>query len=199
MIIGITGGTGCGKTTALNVLRDLGGLVLDCDQIYHELLVSDPSLLAAIEARFPGTVEGGVLLRKKLGVIVFSDKIALLDLNKITHRAVKAEVMRRLTPPPKLAAIDAIALFEGGLSALCDVTVAITAPEETRIARLMARDGISKEYASARIAAQPPQDYFRSQCDHYLENDGTQAAFTAKCLAFFRQLISNREIKGDYS
>ncbi|MGN0436294.1 MAG: dephospho-CoA kinase, partial [Wujia sp.] len=60
-------------------MLDLGGLVLDCDEIYHQLLVSDSSLLAAIEARFPGTVEGGVLQRKKLGAIVFSDKNALLD------------------------------------------------------------------------------------------------------------------------
>ena len=63
MIIGITGGTGCGKTTLLNILRDQGGLVLDCDAIYHELLQRDDHLLAAIEERFPGVVENGVLQR----------------------------------------------------------------------------------------------------------------------------------------
>ena len=114
MILGITGGTGCGKTTLLNVLRDLGGLVLDCDAIYHELLQTDRDLLAAIEARFPGTVENGVLQRKKLGNVVFSDEKALLDLNRITHGAVKAEVLRRLAEKPSLAAIDAIGLFEEG-------------------------------------------------------------------------------------
>ena len=67
MIIGITGGTGCGKTTLLECIRQQGGLVLDCDAIYHGLLLSDPALLRAIEARFPGTVENGQLLRKKLG------------------------------------------------------------------------------------------------------------------------------------
>lgn len=188
MIIGITGGTGCGKTTALNVLRELGGLVLDCDEIYHRLLCSDPSLLAAIEARFPGSVVEGTLQRKKLGKVVFSDKNALRDLNVITHGAVKEEVSRRLFPPPELAAIDAIALFESGLAELCDVTVAITAPEEVRIARLVARDGITKEYAAARIAAQPSQEEFRKKCGYVLENSGDQAAFYAKCLAFFRQL-----------
>ena len=59
MIIGITGGTGCGKTTLLGAIRARGGLVLDCDAIYHELLRTDKALLAAIEARFPGTVEDG--------------------------------------------------------------------------------------------------------------------------------------------
>ena len=54
MILGITGGTGCGKTTLLRCVAEKGGLVLDCDEIYHELLETDPMLLEAIEARFPG-------------------------------------------------------------------------------------------------------------------------------------------------
>ena len=88
MIFGITGGTGCGKTTALQAIESLGGVVLDCDAIYHELLKNDPSLLTAIENRFPGVVEDGQLRRKKLGAIVFADPRALLDLNAITHAAV---------------------------------------------------------------------------------------------------------------
>lgn len=131
MIIGITGGSGCGKTTALNVIRDMGGLVLDCDAIYHRLLQEDPSLLKDIETRFPGTVESGQLQRKKLGNIVFSDENALSDLNKITHAAVKSEVLRQLEGHSGLVAIDAIGLFEGGLAALCQMTVAICARRKT--------------------------------------------------------------------
>ena len=185
MILGITGGTGCGKTTLLNVLRDLGGLVLDCDAIYHELLQTDRDLLAAIEARFPGTVENGVLQRKKLGNVVFSDEKALLDLNRITHGAVKAEVLRRLAEKPSLAAIDAIGLIEGGLAELCDLTVAVTAPREARIRRLMARDGISAEYAEKRIDAQKDPSWYRKNCDYILENSGTEQEFISKCLVFF--------------
>ena len=188
MIIGITGGTGCGKTTLLNTIAQAGGLVLDCDAIYHHLLATDAALLSAIEARFPGTVENGVLQRKKLGSIVFSDKNALEDLNKITHGAVKAEVLRRLTPRPKLAAIDAIALFEGGLAQLCDVTAAVTAPEEDRVRRLMRRDGISEEYARSRIAAQHKEDWFRERCDYVLENIDNIDAFATKCLAFLENI-----------
>ena len=128
MIIGITGGTGCGKTTLLDLIRKQGGLVLDCDAVYHELLAADGQLLSAIENRFPGVVEEGGLNRKKLGAIVFADENALLDLNRITHGAVKREVVRRLISAPDLAAIDAIGLFEGGLAELCHVTVAVTAP-----------------------------------------------------------------------
>lgn len=188
MIIGITGGTGCGKTTLLAAIEEAGGLVLDCDAIYHELLASDRTLLAAIGARFPGTVAEGVLQRKTLGSIVFSDPLALQDLNAITHSAVKREVLRRLETGPKLAAIDAIALFEGGLAELCDVTVAVTAPEEFRVQRLMLRDGISEEYARKRIAAQHNAEWFRVRCDHVLENIDTKKHFQEKCLAFLWEL-----------
>ena len=188
MIIGITGGSGCGKTTLLNLIRDRGGLVLDCDAIYHELLKTDKALLAAIAQRFPGTVEQGELNRKKLGSTVFSDKNALLDLNKITHSAVKKEVLRRLESKPSLAAIDAIALFEGELAELCHVTVAVTAPMDARVQRLMKRDGISEEYARSRIAAQHSDAWFREKCDYVLCNDGKLDAFATKCLAFLQTL-----------
>ena len=188
MIIGITGGTGSGKTTLLNHIRDAGGVILDCDTIYHELLVSDKDMLSAIEARFPGTVKNGVLHRKKLGAIVFADETALQDLNRITHAAVKAEVLRRLEEKPILAAIDAIGLFEGGLAELCDVTVAVTAPAALRIRRLMARDGISEEYARSRIAAQHEDNWFRSRCDKVLENSGDIQLYSAKCLDFLKDL-----------
>jgi len=168
MIIGITGGTGCGKTTMLRLIQELGGVVLDCDAIYHELLQRNKALL---------------------GAIVFSDETALKDLNRITHGAVKKEVQRILQDNPgKLTAIDAIGLFEGGLAELCHVTVAVTAPEELRIARLMARDGIPEEYAALRIRAQRSQEEFSQLCHHTLCNDGTEADFRAKCLAFFTDL-----------
>ena len=188
MIIGITGGSGCGKTTLLNMIREAGGLVLDCDAIYHQLLVSDKVMLSAIEERFPGTVEDGVLNRKKLGSIVFSDRQALLDLNRITHGAVRQEVLRRLAEKPRLAAIDAIGLFEGGLAELCQVTVAVTASEELRVRRLMERDGISEEYARSRIAAQRSQDWFRQHCTVTLDNSADFDSFRIKCLDFLKSL-----------
>ena len=189
MILGITGGTGCGKTTLLKEIENRGGLVLDCDAVYHELLTRDTALLDAIEARFPGVVENGELQRKKLGAIVFADEQALLDLNAITHGAIKGEIIRRLAENPTLAAIDAIALFEGGLAELCDTTVAVCAPEEARVERLMARDHISREYAQNRIRAQKPEHWFRQMCDHTLYNDGSRAEFEEKCRAFLEELL----------
>lgn len=188
MILGITGGTGCGKTTLLSEVQARGGLVLDCDAIYHQLLKTDSGLLSAIDAAFPGTVQDGQLDRKKLGSQVFSDPQALEVLNAITHKAVKAEVVRRLEASPRFAAIDAIALFEGGLAQLCQVTVAITAPTEDRVRRLMARDGISEDYARSRIAAQHAEGWFQEHCDHCLRNDGTREEFRDKCIAFLDTL-----------
>lgn len=188
MILGITGGTGCGKTTLLACIREAGGVVMDCDAIYHELLRTDTAMLSAIEARFPGTVEDGGRNLKKLGALVYQNPKALADLNAITHACVRREVEKVLAQKPKLAAIDAIALFESGLDSLCDVTVAVTAPMEERVRRLMARDSIPESYARSRIAAQHEENWFREKCTCTLENNGTQPQFKEKCLAFLRNL-----------
>ncbi len=198
MILGITGGTGSGKSTLLQLIATQGGKVLDCDAIYHHLLETDNRLLSAIKDRFPGVVYNGVLDRKRLGNIVFADNAALQDLNKITHAAVKQEVLRQLEAPHSLVAIDAIGLFEGELDELCDVTVAITAPVELRIQRIMKRDNLSEDYARSRIEAQHEDAWFTQKCDALLENNGTQEEFTAKCLAFLSKLgIIKENAKGE--
>ena len=189
-VIGITGGTGCGKTTLLNALGEAGVLLIDCDRLYHELLMHNRELIVAIEARFPGCTESGTLLRKKLGNIVFNDPEALKDLNTITHGAIRAEVQRRLNAVPGgwNVAIDAVALFESGLADLCDTTVAVTAPTEDRVKRLMERDNIPEDYARSRIHAQPDNGWFKSRCAHVLENNGSAEDFQKKCLAFLASL-----------
>lgn len=198
MILGITGGSGAGKTTLLELIREKGGLVLDCDAIYHRLLKTDRELVEAIEARFPGTVTDGVLDRKKLAAVAFAHGQALADLNRITHSAVKREVLRQLEEKSSLAAIDAIALFEGDLASLCDVTVAVVAPVEDRVARIVSRDQIDEARARARIAAQKPDDWFAENCDYILENTGTAQEFQKKCLAFFDRVgIIKENSKGE--
>ena len=177
-IIGITGGTGCGKTTVLTVLQSLGFHIIDCDALYHKLLQENGAMLRAINEVFPGVVEDGALRRKKLGQVVFSNEAALDTLNKtvwpFVYKAVQEEI--QCTDGP--CAIDAIGLFESGLSELCTSTVAVTAPKAVRIARLMARDNISEEYAALRIDAQRDGQYFAEKCTLTLNNDfPTEAAF----------------------
>ena len=188
-VIGITGGTGCGKTTLLRQIEARGGLVLDCDAVYHRLLREDAELLAALRARFPAAFDGGALDRKALGRIVFADPAALAELNAITHPAVKRAVRQQLDAARSaglaLAAIDAVALLEGGLGELCDRTVAVTAPPEARVARLVARDGISEDYARLRIRAGKSDEAFAAACDEELHNDCPDAAaFAARCAAW---------------
>ena len=96
-IIGLTGPSGAGKTTALRVLEQLGGQVFDCDAIYHEMLRSDPELLERIEAAFPGSVENGVLNRKKLGARLFADPAGLQRLTDLTQPLVAKRVLEEIT------------------------------------------------------------------------------------------------------
>lgn len=188
MILGITGGTGCGKTTLLDEIRHAGGMVLDCDAIYHTLLHTDGKMLTALKSRFPDAFPSDTFDRKALGRIVFADGSALADLNAITHSCVRREVERALAEKPTLAAIDAIALFEAELDALCDVTVAVTAPLDARITRLCARDGISREYALSRIHAQHENAWFSTRCDYTLTNDSDPSTFRSKCVAFLQKV-----------
>ena len=194
-VIGITGPTGAGKTTALNELVRLGGCIYDADAVYHDLLKHNAALRSELEARFgPLTDENGEFQRKKLGAIVFADPAALADLNAIAHRyvvdAIKAELERARAAGVPCAAIDAIALFESGLDKLCDATLAITAPPEIRVRRIMAREGISEEYARSRVAAQKSDEFFTSHCDHTLINDCADAAeFAARAKALFERIL----------
>lgn len=194
MVIGLTGGTGCGKTTALQVLQEMGAQCFDADAVYHELLRTDADLLAAIEAAFPGTVERGELQRKKLGAQVFGNPEKLRLLSDLTHPRVMQAICDRLQPG--LAVIDAIGLQESGLDAICDCTVAVTAPKEAQITRIMAREGVSRDYAAARVNAQRSADSFAASCQYVLNNDGTQEEFRNQCRNLFEKLIKEKEING---
>ncbi len=194
-IIGITGGSGCGKSTATLVLQEMGALVLDCDEIYHELTRTDAALREALTARFGDVYDGNTLDRKKLGGIVFNDPAALEELNSITHRFVSEELDRRLTAHAAaggtLAAVDAIGLLNIPLAKKTLCNVAVTAPEAARIDRLIAREGITEEYARTRIAAQHSDAYFAAHCDKVLCNDGTLDEFEAKCRQYFTEVLSH--------
>ena len=192
-ILGITGGTGCGKTTALRTLEELGALIIDCDAVYHGLLIENKEMLAEIDSAFPGVVTGGVLDRKALGAVVFSDAEALARLNGITHSYVGREIDRLLESwamsGGRLAAIDAIELFGGNLACRCKATFAVLADRDKRIERIMARDGITREYAALRVDAQKPDSYFEEKCDYILKNNSTEEEFREKCRSKFLEVI----------
>lgn len=195
IIIGITGPTGAGKTTALGEVEKLGGAVIDCDAVYHDLLESDKALQGRLEQEF-GDIrdDSGAVDRKKLGAIVFGDPEKLERLNAIAQRAtvdrtrLLLEECRAKGMP--LAAVDAIGLLESGLGELCHATVAVVAPPEVRVARIMAREGISQDYAWSRVRAQKPDSYFTGGCGYTLNNDcATGAEFAARARALLDSIL----------
>ena len=198
-VIGITGPTGAGKTTALGVLSELGGCILDADALYHQLLEEDTMLRAELEGRFgPMTDANGRFDRKQLGAVVFHDRRAMEDLNAITHPYMHQLFQKQLEWAAgkgySLAAIDAIRLFESGADALCHCTLAIVAPALVRIDRIMAREGITRKYAAARVAAQQPDEFYTSRCDHVLHNDTTnQNEFRDRARALFESILNGAE------
>ncbi len=193
--IGITGGSGCGKTTALLELEKRGALILDCDAVYHELLACSQELIGDIQQRFPGAVSLGKVDRRALGAIVFSDEAALRELNRITHRHISLELHKRLRSwamqGGELAALDAIELIGSGLAAQCRATIGILADEELRVARIMERDGISRDSALMRIRAQKPDSYFVENCDYVLENNGDLQAFTEQFDGIIKEILKH--------
>ena len=195
IIIGITGPTGAGKTTALGEVEKLGGAVIDCDAVYHDLLESDKALQDRLEQEF-GDIrdDSGAVDRKKLGAIVFGDPEKLERLNAIAQRAtvdrtrLLLEECRAKGMP--LAAVDAIGLLESGMGELCHATVAVVAPPEARVARIMAREGISQDYAWSRVRAQKPDSYFTGGCGYTLNNDcATGAEFAARARALLESIL----------
>ncbi len=177
LIIGITGGSGCGKSTVSGILCEQGAKTIDADIVYHDLLNNSKQMLRELKRRFPEAVNSdGKLIRRELAKIVFSDKQALLNLNEISHKFVLEETERQIAclyeENTSYLCIDAIALFESGMNSICDITIGVLADRETRISRIMERDSLDCEAAAARIDAQQPDDFYISKCNYIIRNDG---------------------------
>lgn len=196
-VIGLTGPTGAGKTTSLEVLRDLGCEVVDCDALYYHLLDTDAAFRSRLTDTFGNIFDsGGQLNRAALGKLVFENPKELKKLNAIIYPAVGAAVEGRIAActAPALV-IDAINLIESGMGELCDFTVALTAPPEVRLRRIMARDSIGEDYARSRMAAQKSDSFYRKHCTFLLENRaGSRGEFCRLIREFFQDFINEEEI-----
>ncbi len=175
MLLGITGGSGCGTSTVGALLEKHGFYFVDADQVYRELLAEDHSLQQALASRFGDSIlRDGTVDRKALAAIVFSDPAALADLNCITHSAIIAEVDRRIAAAnEKHAAVEAIALIESGMADSCDAVVSVLCGFETRLARIMERDGMPEDAARARLNAQKQDLFFVDNSDYVITNEGS--------------------------
>lgn len=160
-IIGLTGGSGSGKSSVAAALKKAGARVIDCDKIAHENMKRGGASYNEIVSAFGADIllENGEIDRKKLADIVFSDKKQLERLNKITHSRICGRVRELVNEGGALIVIDAPLLRQTGLDKLCGEVWITDAPYEARIRRVMERDGISLGEAEKRLKNQRSEDY----------------------------------------
>ena len=179
-IIGLCGGSGSGKGTVAQMFAKYGVAHIDTDDVYHGLTAHPSACVDEVAARFGAGVVSpcGGLNRRALAEIVFADGAGelLSELGQITHKHILAktrELIARYTEEGRIAVIiDAPVLYESGFDAICDVTVAVTAPVQVRVSRIMLRDGISEEAALKRIGSQLSDEELALRADYIINNCG---------------------------
>jgi dephospho-CoA kinase len=196
-IIGLTGNIACGKTSVGQMLLELGAeRYIDADAVVHHLYEGGQPIALQVQEAFGPTViaADGSVDRKALGAVVFQNPEAMQRLERIVHPAVGTALMQELATVSAsgIAIIDAVKLLEGGSGALCQSKWLVICPEEQERARLMARNHMSEEEASARILAQPSIAARLPLVDEVIDNGGSleetrrqvAAAFERFCRTF---------------
>lgn len=173
MIIGITGGSGAGKSTASAFFRKNGYYIADTDKIGHSVILPGKNAYIELINVFGNEILNNdkTVNRKKLGSIVFSDSDKLKELNRITHFYI-TEDLKKIIKENKNVAIDGALLIESGISKMCDKVIFVSCPLEERIQRIIKRDGIKREDAVKRINNQNSDAFYRKNCDIEIVNDG---------------------------
>ena len=183
VIIGLTGQSGAGKSTAAEMLRAHGFTFINCDDTARKV-ASISAFLDEVAEVFPSCVENGTLKRQELAAIVFNDPALLIRYNSLIFPYITAEIfrdIRRLKQSgTKLVILDAPTLFESDIHILCDAIISVIAPLDLKIKRILERDGIPVELVSSRIYAQHGEDFFRSSSDWVIINDGDISALKAQ-------------------
>jgi len=196
LVIGLTGGIACGKSTVASILRELGARVVDADEVARELLAPGSPVLARVAERFGGEVlrEDGSLDRQRLAGIVFRDRQALADLNAITHPSIIAAIRRRIQEAReegvRVLVIEAPLLLEAGMESMVDEVWVVTCTREQQIERLCRRTGLSPREAEARMGAQMPLEEKVRRADRVIPNRGSLAQLRAQVERHWQDLAS---------
>lgn len=171
-VIGITGGSGCGKSYVSDLLRRRGIPVIDADKTAHEVMAAGTQCCREVIDFFGGEIEeNGGINRGKLGKIVFSDPGMLKKLDEISYKYILAGIENKIeNEDAEMVFVDGATLIESGMT--CDVIIGVIADFSARKKRIILRDGISEEAARMRIQAQPSEDFYRKNCDFIIYNDG---------------------------
>jgi dephospho-CoA kinase len=172
-VIGLTGPTGAGKSTVAAVFRELGCAVIDADLLARDA-VQNPECLEALCREFGSDLVSadGSLDRRLLASRAFAGPERTERLNRITHPAIRKETVRQIAElrnsGAKAVVFDVPLLFESGADALCDRTIAVTAPPGVRLKRIMKRDGITEKAARERMNAQHPNRFYEMRAGYVL-------------------------------
>ncbi len=179
-IIGLTGMSGAGKSTACTVFARFGFDIIDCDRICREIVEKGKPCLREIAASFGNTVltEKGELDRPEMAKAIFGNTDKRLLLNGIMYPYVSYIVIKSvLKTKNSFAVLDAPTLFESGIDDVCDLVISVIAQRETLVSRIMNRDGISREAAENRLRSQQTAQFYRERSDFIIENDGSGSEF----------------------
>ncbi len=193
-LIGLCGRSGSGKGIFCKAALEQGLKVIDCDAVYKELVSRRSDCLLEIALHFGGEViKNDSLDRRYLAPIVFSDKEKLALLNKITHKHISNEVMSILShcDGSDTVILDAPTLFESGLDEKCDLIVAIIAPDNESVKRIVMRDGISEEEAYSRLSNQPTTDFLVENSDFVIYNDSSLDEFISGSRELIKMITEN--------
>lgn len=186
MKIWLTGGSGSGKSVIAAQFAAAGYLLVDADAISREIAEPNGAAFAELVDTF-GTeflLPDGRLDRRRLGQAVFSDSEKLAVLNRISHKYIIQEMIKRSEGKENVI-MDAPLPNTFGVP--CDKTLFVTAPKPVRICRIMARDGISEEAAQSRIEAQVSDEEYARTADAVLVNDGTPREAADKAEQFIKE------------
>lgn len=179
-IIGLTGPSGSGKSTISHIAKELGYYVINCDKISFEIS-NKKETLEKLENSFNGVVTNGILDRKKLAKKAFSTPQKTNLLNEIMLPLIVKKTEEIICSAQKsgyeLFLLDAPTLFESGLDAKCNDTIAVLADEKTRAERLTIRDGLSSEQLKNRLKASKSEDFFKEKTGHIIYNNGNLSEY----------------------
>jgi dephospho-CoA kinase len=189
MVIGLTGGIGCGKTTAAECFARLGFHVVDADALAREVL-SSPSCLARLQARWGGAClrPDGSPDRAWIAAKVFAEPAELAYLESVTHPEVARLRAAAVADSRRHHVVEIPLLFEKNLAGEFDAVVCVSSSEPVRLRRLEAR-GLTHAQAKARMDSQAPLDEKVKKSKHVLHNDGDRAFLAAQVSALVRQLL----------
>jgi dephospho-CoA kinase len=193
--VGLTGGIGSGKSAVAGFLAARGTTVIDADLLAREVVAPGSDGLRAIGALWPRAIgPDGALDRPALAAIVFADDTARARLNVITHPRVRerADALERAAPDGLVVHVVPL-LFEGDFWRRCDKTVVVIAPDEVRIARVVARDAAERAAVERRMAAQIAPELARARADYVVENDGDLGDLRAASERLHDALLSDLE------